>query len=756
MSKISMIVPYLKGPDYLEDCIESLQNQNISDYEVLLVNDRDGDDIPERIKDHPNVRVIELEEEYDFEEFRREFRRRTRSKERHTRLNYHMPINGELENKLKPYGVAAARNQGVKYATGDYIYFLDADDYLLDGSLGRLLDLAEKKKAVVTTGNRVNGWFRYKSYDETEIIPDTGFQGIGEVGDEEIQELVKNRFTVQNLLIRKDFYDSLELSFDEYNYNVADMPVVATLLKEAKGNMWYDGDAVYVWKTRNDIVFLPQISQKKNPYRRREYYESYEKTIQILEGDTSGMTEALHQSLCDFFIAEFGRRLEGDYLVHLSDLLREMDKKEMERCIADYEFWDKKAIRCLYRGKYTAAAKCRSLAFLFRKKKGILGNPIQRYRLLKKQIFRRMSLKEDWVFVESFFGKSYSDSPKYLYEYMLEHYPGKYKYILCVNEKTKDMKGNPICCKLNSLKYVYYSSRAKYLILNVRQPAWFFKRPGQVFLETWHGTPLKKLAFDLDDIHAASQDHKRMFYRQTREWDYLISANPFSTEVFQSAFCFPEEKILEVGYPRNDILYSDQKDKIAEEVRNEFQIPADKKVILYAPTWRDDQFYEKGKYKFTLAMDLDLMREQLGDEYVILLRTHYHIADILDLSDYEGFVYNGSQYNDISRLYLASDLCITDYSSVFFDYANLRRPLIFFAYDLDDYAGEIRGMYFDMVKEVPGPVVKTNEEVVECVKNLPQIEKEYKEKYDKFYDKFCSVDDGHASQRTIEHIFGRN
>ena len=274
-----------------------------------------------------------------------------------------------------------------------------------------------------------------------------------------------------------------------------------------------------------------------------------------------------------------------------------------------------------------------------------------------------------------------------------------------------------------------------------------------MFLETWHGTPLKKLAFDLDDIHAASQNHKTMFYRQGKAWNYLISANRFSTDVFERAFCVPREKIIEVGYPRNDILYSERADEIAKEVKKEFGIPEDKRVILYAPTWRDNQFYGKGKYKFTLAMDLERMRKEFGKDSVILLRTHYYIADSLDLTGLEDFVYNGSTYNDVSRLYLASDICITDYSSVFFDYANLRRPMLFFAYDYEDYKDEIRGMYFDMNTELPGPIVQTNDELVDALHHIDEISEKYKKRYDRFYDKFCHVDDGHASKRAIDIVF---
>ena len=153
-------------------------------------------------------------------------------------------------------------------------------------------------------------------------------------------------------------------------------------------------------------------------------------------------------------------------------------------------------------------------------------------------------------------------------------------------------------------------------------------------------------------------------------------------------------------------------------------------------------------------MDLERMRREFGKDSVLLLRTHYYIADILDLTGLEDFVYNGSTYNDVSRLYLASDICITDYSSVFFDFANLKRPMLFFAYDYEDYKGEIRGMYFDMNKELPGPILQTNDELVEALHNIDKVTEQYKERYEQFYERFCSVDDGNASKRAIDIVFG--
>jgi CDP-glycerol glycerophosphotransferase len=211
--------------------------------------------------------------------------------------------------------------------------------------------------------------------------------------------------------------------------------------------------------------------------------------------------------------------------------------------------------------------------------------------------------------------------------------------------------------------------------------------------------------------------------------------------------------MLETGYPRNDIMHYDNKEEIAAQIRAKLGIPKDKKTILYAPTWRDDEFYTKGRYKFTLKLDLPLLKEKLGDEYVILLRTHYFIADSLDVTGLEGFAYNLSKYDDISELYLISDILSTDYSSVFFDYANLKRPMLFFTYDLEKYRDVLRGFYIDIEEELPGPLLFTTEEIITAVNNIDKLKLEYQKKYAAFYEKYCSWEDGHASQKVAEAVF---
>lgn len=743
MAKVSIIIPYLKGQAYLEDCVQTLASQGLSEYEIIVVNDKDGEPVPDSVKEKAYVTVYNAVDELPPKQQEHE------PDEAEPADEYE-----EKSYKASPYGVASCRNLGIKKATGKYVYFIDCDDYVLENALPLLLELAEEKQAQITTGNKYSSWFKPANFSLEKARKETQIQGIQRVEGEILKQRFRVMFSAQHLLINRDFLLENEIVFDEGNTYYSDARFVVQALKLAGDSVWINGDSIYVWRHRNDSIHYPALCQKKRPKKGREYLEAYRSAMEFVEPQDTALRECLERQLLHFCRDKFPARIKGAIARgYTKELQKIPDWKEQ---MSGFSFLQRLELGLVRKGKYRMTKPVIGFARWKRKKKGIFGSRLQWYRALEKKIFKKMSLRKDWVLIESFFGKSYSDSPKYLYEYLQKTRGDKYRYIWVLNQKSDTLAktGKHTRVKRNSLRYVYYASRCGYRIFNVRQPAWNKKRSGVVFLETWHGTPLKKLVFDLDDIQAASQDHKMVFYDQSRDWDYMVSANRFSTDVFERAFILDREKILEYGYPRNDILYADNKDEIALEVKRELGIPEDKRVILYAPTWRDNQFYGKGRYKFELAMDLDLMRKELSEDSVILLRTHYHIADILDLSEYEGFVYNGSQYEDVSRLYLASDICITDYSSVFFDFANLKRPMLFFVYDLDSYADEIRGIYFDMEKELPGPLLHTNEELVEALKNMDEINTKYSERYEQFYERFCSVDDGHASERIIEKVFG--
>ncbi|MBY7124810.1 CDP-glycerol glycerophosphotransferase family protein [Bacillus sp. 16GRE42] len=388
---------------------------------------------------------------------------------------------------------------------------------------------------------------------------------------------------------------------------------------------------------------------------------------------------------------------------------------------------------------------------------------IKNHRLVKgccKAIFVACSYlpaRKKLVVFESFSGKQYSCNPRAIYEYMEQQNLGFHMVWSVNNSYTAHFeKENIPYVKRFSIRWFILMARAQYWVTNSRMPLWLPKPRHTTYVQTWHGTPLKKLALDMKEVYmpgTTTEKYKMNFQIEVRNWDYLLSPNTYSTKIFQRAFQF-EKHVVESGYPRNDFLYVNNNCKKIDELKKKNGLPLDKKIILYAPTWRDDQFYIKGRYKLDLQLDLNLLQKKLGSDYIILLRMHYLIAEQFDLEPYLGFVYDFSHYSDINELYILADLLITDYSSVFFDYANLKRPIIFYAYDMDSYRDKLRGFYFDLEKKAPGPVVLTTEDVLEeIMKFARQGLGEFEKKYDAFYDNYCYLEDGFASKRVVEKVF---
>lgn len=376
--------------------------------------------------------------------------------------------------------------------------------------------------------------------------------------------------------------------------------------------------------------------------------------------------------------------------------------------------------------------------------------------LLLYRLFQKLPIQKNLVLFESFLGRGYSDNPKALYQTLKRQRPELTLVWIFAKEPTADVKAScPNWVLRNSPKYYYYMARARYWIFNTRQPLSLKKRRATTYLQTWHGTPLKRLGLDMEEVHMAgttTEQYKKNFYQQAQEWDYLLSPNTYSSEIFKRAFGF-SGTLLESGYPRNDLLYAPDRNQQAETIKRKLDVPPNKKVILYAPTWRDDEFVTKGQYRFNLQLDLQQMQERLGQDYIVLLRMHYLIAEHLDLDAYAGFAYDVSSYGDIAELYLISDLLITDYSSVFFDFAHLNRPMLFFTYDLEKYASVLRGFYFDFEAVVPGPLLTESNQVIDYIEDIETQSKQYADKYKVFQEQFCGLDDGKASQRVIDTLF---
>ena len=371
--------------------------------------------------------------------------------------------------------------------------------------------------------------------------------------------------------------------------------------------------------------------------------------------------------------------------------------------------------------------------------------------------------KDNIVLFESSNGRNYTGNPRFIYEELLNQ--GLDKEYECVwaliNPSEQEIPGNPKKVKKSRFKFLYYTIKSGTWVLDSRHLYYLKKNKNTRYIQTWHGTPLKKLGLDMDYVNmSGNQDIERYhedFKKNSADWQYLISQNNYSSEIFRRAFAFDGE-MLEIGYPRNDILVNNNNKEYIDKIKIKFNIPRDKKVILYAPTWRDNEYYDSGEYKFATKMDFDQMKESLSEDYVLIVKYHYLVKDPIDWEKYEDFIIECDANWDIQELYLASDILITDYSSVMFDYAILRRPMLFFTYDLEFYKDSLRDFYFDMFEEVPGPIVENTTDLIDEIKKIndEDYEAKYGMKYDDFQRKYNEFDKGIASKRVVDIIKGTN
>lgn len=387
--------------------------------------------------------------------------------------------------------------------------------------------------------------------------------------------------------------------------------------------------------------------------------------------------------------------------------------------------------------------------------KKLLGKLI---RILYRFVYRFIPCQEKTILFISFHGRGYSDNPMAIHQYLSKH--SQYADYRCIyaikNHKQKKLKiENARIIEYFSIAYFFYLARSKYWIANCKLPKYVLKKDSQVYLQTWHGTPLKKLAHDIEVPEGTTFYRSEMTVEQmcstydndVSKYNYMISPSAFTTEVFQSAFKIDQARLIETGYPRNDIL-SNYKEHDLDVIKSKLKIPKDKKVILYAPTWRDNSYNLKG-YTFKLKVDFKKWQEILGDDYVVIFKPHYLIVNDFDLEGVKDFVYFVDPKEDIGNLYLIANILVTDYSSVFFDYAILKRPIYFYMYDLDSYRDELRGFYLDIYYELPGEVIEDETILL----NKIEMNDFNFDKLTKFNQRFNNHEDGNASKRVLDILF---
>jgi CDP-glycerol glycerophosphotransferase len=285
-------------------------------------------------------------------------------------------------------------------------------------------------------------------------------------------------------------------------------------------------------------------------------------------------------------------------------------------------------------------------------------------------------------------------------------------------------------------------ARSRYLVANSTMPGYHRKRAGTTFMQTWHGTPLKRIGFDIKDP-AAAQKARAALGPNIGNWDMLLSPSTFSTKIFRDAFRY-EGPILETGYPRNDVLVGDRGDGLRERARARLGVRPGQRVVLYAPTFRDNAAFGRED-------DVEALARELGEGYRVLVRTHK--SDAAGFSARAGSAYTDvSSYADNRELYLAADALVTDYSSLMFDFAVTRKPMLFYTPDLKQYRDELRGFYFDFEAEAPGPLLSTVEELTLALEDVTAVAARHQAAYEAFVARYCDLDDGRASERAVDAL----
>lgn len=303
--------------------------------------------------------------------------------------------------------------------------------------------------------------------------------------------------------------------------------------------------------------------------------------------------------------------------------------------------------------------------------------------------------------------RKYNDSPKAIYEYMISNEKfSRYKFVWALeNPNEVKIPGNPQKVKADSVEYFRKTLKAKYWVTCVNiERGLRYKKKNCIYMNTWHATPVK---------HMGNAANGRKDYNFSHV-DFFCVAGEYEKKIYLKDLLVKEESILKTGLPRNDVLYHVDGEKI-RSIRKKLCIPEEKKVILYAPTWRDSE--DGGKtYGLKPPIDVKYWENELGEDYVVLLRTHSYTNELLGVK-FNNFIRNYTSYPDVNELLAIADIMISDYSAIIFDYCILERPILCYGYDFDEFAKK-RGFYVSLESELPCGVQKTEEELINYIKNI--------------------------------------
>ena len=742
MALLSVIVPAYGVQAYIRAAIQSVLDQDFADVEIVAVDDcspdLSGSILDELAALDPRVRVVHL-----------------------------------AENA----GLGGARNAGVEAATGEYILFLDGDDTLSPGSLTAIADRLE-------TGD----------YPELLIYNYARVWWDGRTAvswaDEILAALSPHVFVPRdhlrlfnllpiacNKVYRRDFLKALHVTFPAGYYEDIHFTYTVLLTAETAVSL---NRVVLLYRQRRGGSILGSGSP-----RHFDIFGRYDEVFEEL--DRHNVDLKVRKHLYDVMVNHYVTILSHNDRVPKA-MRSDFYLQARESVAKHAQDWSSVA-------KQNKASNLRARIFLTRSYRWFLlynrvdswRKPVRRgigrvywptRRALKRvrsvgrvyyKVLRLLPIDDNLVLFSEYWGGGYGCNPRAIFEQLPETAPHLRGAWLIDDAKAALLPPGTEHVAPGSFKRFMLFARAKYFVNNVNFAGSYVKRPGQVHIQTMHGTPLKHVGLDVMSSSVASTavdpvrqprrsggkvvpiDEARSarefenLLRRSDRWDYAISSNAYSTEMWSHAYPCRYEW-LESGYPRNDALVN-ATDEDVREAREVLGVPEGKTAILYAPTFRETVG------DTSMRIDVGSLLEKLGDEAVLIVRAHHTATagPAMKALIESGRVIDGSRVPWILPCYLAADVLITDYSSTMFDYALLDRPIITYADDWPSYR-ETRGTYFDLLAEPPGLVARNQRQLEEMLVSGAYDGDDARTVRATFRERFCQYDDGQAAARVIRGV----
>ncbi|HEV8566107.1 MAG TPA: CDP-glycerol glycerophosphotransferase family protein [Actinoplanes sp.] len=718
MTLLSVVLPIYKVQGYLRQCLDSLLDQSFTDIEIVAVDDRSPDHSGEILAEYadrdPRVRVLSL---------------------------------------AQNVGLGHARNAGLAQATGEYVWFVDSDDWLAAGALAAAADRLRATDAdVLVVGYDRVHW-------DGEVVTRDVNQALAQAPEtftlESWPPILNILHVAWNKIVRRDLLVKLGFQFEQGWYE--DVSFTYPVLVAAERVSTLPITCVHYRQRRTGAI------TRTVGDRHFEIFDHWAHALALVD-QYSDRAEALRPLLF--------RRMIWHFLVVLRSpdrVPRKSRRRFFKRMNEEYHrylppggypgFEGTQGLRQRFvrRGNYPALRALELAADVVHAGRKLRAGVRRRARTaagtLRRSVYHlyylvqlRRPVDPKLALFAAYWFRGVSCNPAAIAAKTKELAPDVRTVWVVNRNRVAGLPPGTDYVVTNTLAYYRAVARARWLINNVNWPNRVVKRPGTTHVMTHHGTPLKMMGLDQLD-HPAGGGNTDIVAQMRRadRWDFSVSANAHTTIAWDRAYPCRYET-LEVGYPRNDRLaVATPTDTTA--VRAKLGIRPGQRVVLYLPTHREWQ--PAGRP----VLDVDELARRLGPDAMLLVRAHYFHVPPSAVHDPEprGSIVDVSAYPVVEDLYLAADVMITDYSSAMFDYAVLDRPIVIHAPDWPTYQ-ELRGVYFDLMAQPPGAVATSDAELFEIFASGAWAGAEAAAARAAFRARFCYLDDGGAAERVVRRV----